>query len=153
MWCQRVAPLYGMRQELRGVPLGDDAYRAATHLETGFGGVRLGRLDLRIALSSSLSSSLACKALLAFKIRESAPQSQRVPLPPPAMSDDLFRVEVGVDGINRGARSCCPRLKTCSVWWWLAGGGVKVVKSCWEGQCCVPASNALTESGRLHLGM
>jgi hypothetical protein len=52
------------------------------------------------------------------------------------MSDDLFRVDVGINGINVGARSCWPSRKTCSVWWWLAGGGVKVVKSCWEGQCC-----------------
>jgi hypothetical protein len=50
-----------MRQELRGVPLSDDAYRAVTYLETGFGGVRLGCLDVRIAFPSCLASGLACK--------------------------------------------------------------------------------------------
>jgi hypothetical protein len=59
MQCQRVVVLCGMRQELRGVPLGDDAYRAATHLKAGFGGVRFGCLDVRIALSSCLASGLA----------------------------------------------------------------------------------------------
>jgi hypothetical protein len=53
--------LCGMRQERRGAPLGDDAYRAATHLKTGFGGVRLGRLDVCIAFSSGLASGLACE--------------------------------------------------------------------------------------------
>lgn len=33
-------------ESMRGVWLGDDAYRAATHLKTGFGGVRLGCLDV-----------------------------------------------------------------------------------------------------------
>ncbi|KAH9872606.1 hypothetical protein J1614_004999 [Plenodomus biglobosus] len=42
--------------------LGDDAlYRAATHLETRFGRVRLCRLDVRIALSSCLASRLSCR--------------------------------------------------------------------------------------------
>jgi len=40
--------------------LGDDAYRAATHLKTGFGRVRLGGLDIRVTLSSSFASSLSC---------------------------------------------------------------------------------------------
>jgi hypothetical protein len=44
----------------RGVLLGDDAYRAATHLKAGFGGVRLGSLDLRIAFPSCLASCLSC---------------------------------------------------------------------------------------------
>jgi len=39
---------------------GDDAYWAATHLKAGFGGVRLGSLDLRIALSSCLATCLSC---------------------------------------------------------------------------------------------
>lgn len=40
--------------------LGHDAlFRAATHLETGFGGVRLGGLDVRVAFSSRLASCLA----------------------------------------------------------------------------------------------
>ena len=61
MQSQRVVSLCGMRQELRGVPLGDDAYRAATYLKTGFGGVRLGCLDVCIAFPSSLASGLACE--------------------------------------------------------------------------------------------
>jgi hypothetical protein len=47
-------------EDMRGVRLGDDAYRAATHLKTGFGGVRLGSLDLRIAFSSCLATCLSC---------------------------------------------------------------------------------------------
>lgn len=72
-----------------GVSSGDDAYKASTHLKTGFGGVRFWGLDLGIALSTSLASCLSYASLSAHCDVAGRAASQRVPLPPPAMSGDL----------------------------------------------------------------
>jgi hypothetical protein len=138
-----------------GVPSYDDAYRAATHLKTGFGGVRFWGLDLRIALSASLASCLSYASLSALAMLQGA-AGQRVPLPPPAMSDDLSWGYMGINSICKGARPCWGSLEVDSMWWWLAGGGVNVVKSCLgRFQCCdkVVASSAFVPIGKAPLGM
>jgi hypothetical protein len=75
-----------------------------THLKTSFGRVRLGRLDVRVTLSTCLASSLSC-TVVSISTSDGATWSQRVPLPPAILDDYLGSMSVTIESIGMRDRN------------------------------------------------